>query len=241
MSKPGRIPRYVAFFDMLGMSALTLRDPDLAFDALVKLWAARRDRLGWGVSSQTRPNQIGRVTHFTFSDSIAMYTDYDRESDLRAIIVLCAELFAQALARSIPLRGGIAHGTFMVNVPANIFSGPALIEAYRLGEEAQLLGITVDDVVAQRAFAATLESSPGVPLLCKWNVPTKTGVSERSVINWPACFRKNFKVPSPISTSDFYKAFEPLFGSYKDLRQIDQAKYSNTVDFVNSQLAKLPK
>jgi hypothetical protein len=80
-----------------------------------------------------------------------------------------------------------------------------------------------------------------VPLLCKWNVPTKAGVSERSVINWPACFRKNFTVPAPISISDFYKAFEPLFGPYEKLREIYQAKYSNTVDFVNSQLDKLPK
>ena len=77
---------------MLGMSELTLRDPDLAFSALVKLWEARRSRLGLGVSSATEPEKISRVRHFTFSDSIAIYTDYDSEADLRAIIVLCTEL-----------------------------------------------------------------------------------------------------------------------------------------------------
>jgi hypothetical protein len=138
------------------------------------------------------------------------------------------------------MRGAITHGTFMMNTVANIFSGPALVEAYRLGEEGQWLGITVNDVVAQRSAAANLESSPGVPMICRWNLPTKSGHSERAVINWPACFRRNFLVPAPITIADFYKAFEQLFGPFSGLPENDRSKYSNTVDFVNDRLGRLP-
>jgi len=78
------------------------------------------------------------VTHLVAAD----------ESGLRAIIYLCNEIFARALNRPIPLRGGIAHGTFIVYPERNLFVGPPLVEAYRLGEKGQWLGPGVDKYTA---------------------------------------------------------------------------------------------
>ena len=47
---PDRIDnRYVAHFDMLGMSALTKRNPDLAWEKLSALCHARDERLSLGI------------------------------------------------------------------------------------------------------------------------------------------------------------------------------------------------
>jgi hypothetical protein len=53
------------------------------------------------------------------------------------------------------------------------------------------------------------------------------------VINWPQIFNNSFKKPAPITSEEFYQAFETLFGLYKDLKEDVKIKYDNTVKFIN--------
>ena len=61
-------------------------------------------------------------------------------------------MFSLLLSRSIPVRIGVAHGLFVLNFDVGVFVGPALVKAYRLGEEAQWLGAVLDDTVAERTL-----------------------------------------------------------------------------------------
>ena len=146
--------RYVAYFDMLGMSQLTVRDPELAWQALSELSKAQQEILHFRITIQATAETIrDRVRAFTFSDSIVMFSLSDDLADIWAMVVLATALFARALEYCIPLRGAICHGRFLFNLQRNLFAGPPLVSAYHLSEEAQWLGIRVDEAVAAKAQA----------------------------------------------------------------------------------------
>lgn len=117
-----------------------------------------------------------------------------------------------------------------------MYAGPALIEAYRVGESAQWLGISLADSVREQALGLNMKSGQS-NVVVEWPVPTKDGLQNRSVINWPAVVAHDFNVKPPITVQQFYKAFESTFGFFERLPLNVQAKYENTVRFVNDRLA----
>ena len=233
--------RYVAHVDMLGMSHLTLTNPQLAWAAVSKMAEAKKRVFGLSFTVDGRDVAIrDHVATFTFSDTILLFTKGDEEADLRAMLIVCLELFAQVLHGSIPVRAGIAHGLFVFNQDEDLFVGPPLVKAYEIGEAAQWIGAVVEDSVAERARGIEPQflSSDGLPLVVEWEVPVKSGESmRRSVLAWPRSHRRNFTIPAPISVEAFYSAFEQFFGPLSSLRSIDRTKYVNTVSFVNEMLA----
>jgi len=231
--------RYVAHVDMLGMTGLTLRNPELAWSAVSEMVLALQaiKRLVFSVNGHD-VRIADHVGSFTFSDTVLLFTRGDEAEDLRSIIFSVDELFSRLLHRSLPFRVGVAHGLFVFNLDEGVFVGPPLIQAYRLGEEAQWLGAVLDQPVAERA--AQLEpahkDSKGLDVVLPWNVPLKSGSVCRQVLAWPRSHRANFQVEPPISVEQFYQTFEQFFGTLSDLRPEDRAKYENTVVFVNAML-----
>jgi len=232
--------RYVAHVDMLGMSGLTLRDPKLAWSAVSEMVLALQaiKRLVYTINGQNI-RIADHVGSFTFSDTVLLFTRGDEAEDLRSILFSCDELFSRLLHRSLPFRIGVAHGLFVFNLDEGVFVGPPLIQAYRLGEEAQWLGAVLDQPVAE--YAAHLEPAhkdgKGLDVILPWNVTLKSGGSVcRQVLAWPRSHRANFQVKPPISVEQFYQAFEQFFGPLSGLRPADRAKYENTVTFVNAML-----
>ena len=230
--------RFVAFFDMLGMSDLSLSNPDVAWGALSDLAAAKDDILNLDIEIIGTDEVIkDRVRAFTFSDSIVAFSLSNQTVDTYAMVILCSELFSKALHSCVPLRGAIAHGRFLFNFEQNLFAGPPLVNAYRLSEDAQWLGIRVDEVVAEKAKAIPLKSKHNKSVIINWEVPTKSGEGVKSfVIDWVETHRNNFTARPPITVQQFYQAFESMFGSYDDLPISVQKKYENTVSFVNERL-----
>jgi len=226
--------RYVAHFDILGMSRLTLQDPDLAWTTLSHLAIANQERLSIAFDlNNTRHEMRERVYTFTFSDTIVAFTKSDSVEDLHSITIYAIEVFARALFRGVPLRGGVSHGKFVFNLDLNLFSGPALVNAYHIGECAQWIGIVVDNTVAARIKDVPMRAGDA-DLAVEWDVPQKDLSQQKmNVLNWPAVHAHNFSIHSPLDTQSMYKAFEHLFGPYDDLPVDVQAKYVNTVRFIN--------
>jgi len=134
---------------MLGMSALIRRDPELAWQKLSALSTAKQERLSLDIKRMETGECIqDQVRAFTFSDTIVAFSKSDTDNDALSIVLLTTELFASSLYYCVPLRGGIAHGLFAFNFDLNLFSGPALLDAYELGESSQWLGISLDKKVA---------------------------------------------------------------------------------------------
>jgi hypothetical protein len=225
---------------MLGMSNLVMRAPDLAWETLSKLTVAKHERLGLSFERIDTGQVVqDRVHAFTFSDTIVAYSQSDGTADLLAMVLGVGELFYRALYFGIPLRGGIAHGRFMFDLAHNLFAGPALVEAYRLGEDARWLGLRVDHEVAQRASAFPIRSERGRPIVVPWFVPVKDSMAQASlVIDWVEAYRNNFQVPPPISVADFYSPISRLFGPLDTLPPDVRAKYEHTVVFINDRLSR---
>lgn len=230
--------RFVAHFDMLGMRALTKRDPDLAWEKLFALSRAREEMLKNLDIERVDTNQLitDQVQAFTFSDTIVAFSKSNEENDALAIIILTTELFVRAaLDYGVPLRGGIAHGRFVFNHDLNLFSGPALVEAYELGESSQWLGIVLDDhtatVFSQLPAGRSLR---GREVVVPWDIPCKDGALRRCiVVNWPETHYQKYAAPVPLTVEAFYKPFVELFGPLEDLDSSVAAKYVNTVTFFN--------
>ena len=229
--------RYVAHFDMLGMKAAVLKDQEEAWRALRDLNAAKERIYEISIEVVSTGHIIReRVKTFIFSDTIIIFTLSDEPEDLYSILILSSELFSNSLHRCVPLRGGIAHGNFFVNLDRGLFLGAPLVKAYQIGEEAQWAGITVDEYVFQKSKTIPLKAGDNTHPIIEWDIPLKDNKVKRGyVLNWPKIFKNNF-ITTPVPLANFYAPFESLFGPYDALRDDVKVKYSNTVQFINSQL-----
>lgn len=231
--------RYVAYFDMLGFKSATLRDPAKSWIALTEIKHCIDRILKTRIEILASKTIISdRIKGFNISDGIIIFTAQDTEYDLAAILMLSTELFSSALHKSIPLRGAICHGEFFFNLSERLFGGVPFVKAYDLERCADWSGIIVDEHVVTRyqknPFPLTEKKES---ILVDWLVPTKEGKAKRAwVINWPEIHRRNFNKRPPITIEEYYKAFENLFGRYADLPENVQAKYKNTLEFINAKL-----
>jgi len=228
--------RFVAHFDMLGMATLTKRNPDLAWQKLSELRRANEERLNL-VIERTGTNELiaNQIKTFTFSDTIIAFSKGNTENDALAIFILTTELFSRTLHDCVPIRGGIAYGRFTFNFDLNLFSGPALVDAYELGESSQWLGIVVDEHTAKTVSKLSIGKSPrGRDVVVPWDMPCKGNVvQKRMVVNWPETQYKNYEGTLPLTIEMFYQPFSELFGSLEKLAPSVVAKYANTVAFFN--------
>ena len=231
--------RYVAHFDMLGFKSATLRNPDEAWGALCDLRACMDEILKLPIEVFSFKEIISnRIKAYIFSDSILIFTVSDDVRDFVAMLVLAFKFFADALVKCVPLRGGISYGNFFFNTELHLFCGIPFVKAYEIGEEAQWSGIIIDDIVAEHYNKNQIPTSSGKPTIIKWDVPIKPNGHKKSwVVNWPEIYKERFTINPPISVEDFYKAFESLFGPFKDLPPDVKVKYENTVNFINVNLA----
>jgi hypothetical protein len=234
-----RDTRYVVHIDILGMSALVEKDPELAWQALSALVHARDHVGAYEVSflDTAERTKVGERVHcVTFSDTIVLFTKSDELIDLRTVIVVASEIFNKALSTCIPVRVGIAHGTFFFNLADSMYAGPALIEAYRIGEEAQWLGLTVSETVYLRATQAQMHSG-NHPVVIATAVPTDSGLKDGFAVNWPVIVPRHDGVSPPFTVQQFYSAFEAYFGPFSSLPPRVRTKYENTVSFYNTNAA----
>lgn len=229
---------YVAHLDMLGFKKAVERDPKRAWKALNCLWDLHLEIPKQEIPIKSTGKVLkGHVKAIFNSDTIVFYTNEANEEDFFSIIVCSAKFFGRSLRDCcIPLRGGIAHGDFLVDPGRNLYTGIPFIKAYDIGEKAKWFGIVIDRTVLTPKDISQISS---YPVYVEWDVPLKDGKTERNiVVNWPLIFRDHLHVPS--SAKELYEgAFKHLFGPYDLLTGDVKCKYQNTLDFMKAQLNKL--
>jgi hypothetical protein len=241
--------RFVAYFDMLGFKEAIRADLDEAWGALGDLRVSMEDALH--LFSETThstiiiPNSV-RTQATNFSDSVLIFSYGDTSQDLHTILIESAHLFAKALKRCVPLRGGISLGHFRFNFDKWLFCGPALVRAYEMGEEAVWSGIVVDDAVADKYRQDPIRSH-NRSAIRRWALRVRkkngrTATEDRWVLDWPLVYAESFTGAPPISVGDYSKPFDRLFhSSYPAWPKHIQEIYDNTVAFVNDGLSTLAR
>lgn len=233
--------RYVAHLDILGMTSIVTKNADDAWGLLSDLVAVRDQTNGYAIEFL----EDGKVIPFseiiqmvTFSDTIVLFTKSDSTEELRCMIVLVTEIFHKAMCRCVPIRVGLSFGKFYFNFDKSMYAGPALIEAYHVGEAAQWLGIVFSESVQDKATALNMTSGRS-KVVVEWAVPLKGNKSKTCfVVNWPALCANDLEadISLPLSVTQFYQAFEKTFGDFKVLPDEVKMKYENTVNFMNELL-----
>lgn len=232
--------RYVAHLDILGMASIVEKDADRAWLLLSDLVAVREQTGAYEIEfleSKEKVRIPDMIHEVTFSDTILLFTKSDSPIELRCMIVRLTEMFHKAMLRGIPVRVGLSFGKFYFNLDKSMYAGPAFIEAYRIGEAAQWLGIALSESVQEKAVSLEMASG-GSKVVVQWALPLKNGSRMCFVINWPALFAHDLKVKPPISVTQFYQAYESTYGAFENLSPKDRAKYENTVNFMNHLLQK---
>lgn len=222
------------------MSSIMENDADSAWAMLSDLVAVRDTTLNYCLEfldSNERVLMSETIQAVTFSDTILLFTKSGSDTELRCMIVLVAEMLHKAIHRCVPVRAGLSFGKFYFNFEKSMYAGPALIEAYRIGESAQWLGIALAESIQERAINLKMMSSSS-KVIVRWALPLKDGTKPCFVVNWPAVVAHDLTVTPPISVEQFYLAFESTFGTFARLPLEVRAKYENTVKFLNEQLIR---
>lgn len=221
---------YVCHFDILGMKSVLKRSNFEAWQTICDLADVQDDK-----ELPITPAQRQLLNERFFSDTVVISTRDDTDDSLYAILVRVLELFRVAFRRSIPLRGGVAFGSwFELNENGReLFTGDALLRAYELGESQQMIGICLCDVVRQRFMERPLFSFPsGAVVIKDYPVPLKKGVrSNRAVLNWPAICEQELKMLKelvPVRLAQHFYAF----GKPETLPEEVMVKHENTIEFL---------
>jgi len=232
--------RYVAHFDMLGFKNAVIRNPNEAWGALSDFNQCMEELLNSTVIISSFNKSISdRIQTKIFSDTVLIHSLSDETDDLISIIVLISRFFFNSLKKCVPIRGAITYGEFFFNPHKNLYLGIPWIKAHEMGESAQWNGIIVQDEVANRFKNLPANIFEAKDMIIKWDVifkkSNKLSKENVNVINWPAMV-KNYNFRIPIKVTDYYQAFESLFGPYDNLSDDIKNKYINTTDFINANL-----
>lgn len=230
--------RYVAHIDVLGMSNLVKKDPDLAWELLSELVDIRKHahnvELTFTDTYETivAPD-IARAV--TFSDTILLFTKSNTPNDLRVIMVVVTEMLNKALSKFIPIRAGVSLGLFFFNIEESMYAGPALVEAYEIGESAQWIGIATSEDVYKKAEQAGLQAG-NKDVITPAIIPTKKGFRDGYAVDWPSINPANISTPEKLHGAMIYTGFDQYFGPYDLLPEAVRIKYENTASFINKSL-----
>jgi hypothetical protein len=232
--------RFVAHIDILGMRAMVRRNAETAWNVLSGL-ANVRDHISKlelsFIETAQREQLAKRVHSVMFSDTIVLFTKTESDEDLQAMLIAASEMLHKAMCSFVPVRIGIAGGTFFFNIEESLYAGPALIEAYEIGEAAQWLGIVATENIFKQAADERFHSG-SKRIVIESEIPTDKGTLQGHAVNWVAAYRHDFKVKPPISTELFYSQFEHAFGPFSSLPDRERMKYVNTTRFINAHLAE---
>lgn len=232
--------RFVAHIDILGMRAMMSRNAETAWKVLSGL-ASVRDHLSQlqlSFIETARQERLGeRVMAVMFSDTIVLFTQSESNEDLQAILIALGEFMHKAMLSLVPVRAGLVGGQFFFNIRESMYAGPALIEAYEIGEAAQWLGIVTTKEIHEQSIRAGFKSGVA-DIVIAANIPIESGSVAGFAVDWVSPVRNDFKAKPPISVELFYSQFENAFGPLNSLPDKERKKYSNTTKFLNELLAR---
>lgn len=231
--------RFVVHIDVLGMSTLVAKDPELAWNLLSRLVEARKDAHTTSLTFLDTAETVATPQHVhavTFSDTIVLFSRGANLNDLRTILVMATQLLSRALHLCVPVRVGVAVGTFFFNLDESMYAGPALIEAYHLGESAQWIGIVTSQEVYRRAIEAHLQSGTS-DVVFPAEIPVDGGAQPGYAVNWPVILRTSIAAPLPVTAQQVYEGFAQYFGPFEALDPRARRKYENTAAFMNASAA----
>ena len=180
--------RFVGFLDILGFKDLVMRKShDEIYEHLSTISKTKK----W---IENIPNDKQNIDLFgnaeihivNFSDSIVVFSKNDDFDNFKYFLKALRWLFAKAIKKGIPLKGGIAHGQISVNKSEQIYFGQAIIDAYLLEEDVNYFGMVMHNSIDEYMNNHHELSDNEIikKLVFEDYVPLKSGKIKHKNINW---------------------------------------------------------
>jgi len=135
--------RWFCYLDLLGFTSL-IHDKNI--EQVIPLYKEALERL----KRQAKPKKrLGLICSW-FSDTFIIYSRDDSEREFAYVEQVGRLFFQELILHHIPVRGAITHGALYSQSAENVFVGPALIDAYRYGENQKWLGFILTPSVFKR-------------------------------------------------------------------------------------------
>jgi hypothetical protein len=154
-------PRWVAWFDLLGVTELITRgEMFVVHDAYAK------------AVNEARAEKD--VNTFWFSDTFVFFTESSDKADFVDINSTAQHFMSNLILRTVPARGAISAGLVYADLTHSIHFGPALIDAYRYAEGQDWLGLILTPEAV--AHLKEIGMDPDIQLphsYARWPVPFK--------------------------------------------------------------------
>ena len=203
--------RWIAYFDILGFSALVEKatHPDFILEIYNEAL----------VLSQQDVQSAG-LSRLHFSDTFIFYSTNDAPESYTWIQVVAKNFIRGCVCKYIPLRGAIAFGEFYADTTKGIFFGKALTEAYKEAESQNWIGLVLAKTAEEKVLEYELDPARHqFPIV---NVPEKS--------KQPAYdFHRN--------GNNVDQVLRALVEMQKSSPSKDKSKYQNTIDYIKGRSA----
>jgi len=123
----------VAFIDVLGFSNIVYSGNDEAL----------KDYFSYVIEEFAGDRKKYKFEYILISDAIVIYTDCNK-SNLQQLCIAIGKLQMKLIMRGIVMRGGISFGNLFIDGDKNVIVGSALINAYKLEQEAGYPRVVLD-------------------------------------------------------------------------------------------------
>lgn len=180
--------RYVAFFDILGFSSwVETKGSKEVFDYLrgfmnLMIQASMPDSVVNPDMSVDLKQSI--ISYVNFSDSIVYYSRDDSYEAFCSMLKVCVEFTNVIICGPTRMiRGAVSHGEFYADPENNAYVGKALIDAYKLEEAQDWIGVSLhSSIEGTENFTRAQNEFPH--LIVQSLVPLKQSSKKPFCLNW---------------------------------------------------------
>jgi len=171
--------RFVAYFDIMGFKDRVYRNYHEVSNMMYKLdeFISLMKKLDSRYSTNLKP--------IVFSDTILFISPSDSPSDLENVLSVCAFFLADMIAKKIPIKGAIAHGTFTTDYEKSLYFGLPLIDAYLLTNQVFFYGALLHNSIEK--YLEEIKNKQSIDNVMKFiarkPIPTKSGLINHSYIS----------------------------------------------------------
>ncbi|SRX51959.1 hypothetical protein [Aequorivita sp. CIP111184] len=191
---------FIAFFDILGFKNLVEKnsheDLKIIYEDMIYQSLELAEKYWNMIYPNITPNEEKKtldIQTYVISDSIIFIQNSITERGLLYLISVCKVFLSATMGDGIPLRGAISFGPVTIeNKRGTTVFGLGLTRAYELESQQQWSGAIIDkecfEIIPQiekhsKLIDRLLQNKIN-PLIVKYMVPLKTGLSEQFAFDW---------------------------------------------------------
>ncbi len=195
--------RFVAFIDILGFKDLVMRSSHKEiFEKLKNISEIKKGLENFNKNQK----KIGdaEIHIVSFSDSIVIFSKSDDFNNLGYFLVATSWLFAKAIEKRVPLKGGIAYGEISLDRKKQIYFGQPIIDAYEMEENVDYMGVvahnSIDSYISEIKDKQQKQKIDGV-MLFEEETPLKKGnKTNHNNLNWFRILEASGKITDIINS-----------------------------------------